>query len=216
LWWSWHCFGWHGDDRSRVDGNLGGDGLVLGPCWWSPVVRCEVARTPGTMPLYWRAVAARTALVSTRSARPSAPLRQAPTRHRISIGPRKRLCLAFFLQERPISAECSRYKKLLFVPVRMWRVTRWRATELPMLSSGSRNPGSIHARSALRRVGSSDQPGPGVGHRHVHINFDRRGGDRVVTLKMEGATTGITSTNQPKALEGRGCNARSDYPGAQS
>ena len=33
----------------------------------------------------------------------------------------------------------------------------------------------------------------------IAINFDRRGGDRVVTLKMEGATSGIPSTNQPKA-----------------
>ena len=33
----------------------------------------------------------------------------------------------------------------------------------------------------------------------ISINFGRRGGDRVVTLKMEGATTGIPSTNKPKA-----------------
>ena len=33
----------------------------------------------------------------------------------------------------------------------------------------------------------------------ISINFDRRGGDRVVTLKMEGATTGMSSTNKPKA-----------------
>jgi hypothetical protein len=32
----------------------------------------------------------------------------------------------------------------------------------------------------------------------ISINFDRRGGDRVVTLKMEGATTGIPSTNELK------------------
>jgi hypothetical protein len=41
----------------------------------------------------------------------------------------------------------------------------------------------------------------------ISINSDRRGGDRVVTLKMEDATTGIPSTN--------GCNARPDYSGAQ-
>ena len=33
----------------------------------------------------------------------------------------------------------------------------------------------------------------------ISINFKRRGGDRVVTLKMEGATTGRPSTNEPKA-----------------
>jgi hypothetical protein len=33
----------------------------------------------------------------------------------------------------------------------------------------------------------------------ISINFDRRGGDRVVTLKMEGATTGMPSTSKPKA-----------------
>jgi hypothetical protein len=33
----------------------------------------------------------------------------------------------------------------------------------------------------------------------ISINSDRRGGDRIVILKMEGATTGIPSTNEPKA-----------------
>ena len=33
----------------------------------------------------------------------------------------------------------------------------------------------------------------------ISINSDRRGGDRVVTLKMEGAITGIPSTNELKA-----------------
>jgi hypothetical protein len=47
------------------------------------------------------------------------------------------------------------------------------------------------------------------------INFERRGGDRVVILKMEGATTGMPSTNKPKAKGSRGCNARRDYSGAQ-
>ncbi len=46
-------------------------------------------------------------------------------------------------------------------------------------------------------------------------NFERRGGDRVIILKMEGATTGMPSTNKPKAKGSRGCNARPDYPGAQ-
>jgi hypothetical protein len=33
----------------------------------------------------------------------------------------------------------------------------------------------------------------------ISINFELRGGDRIVTLKMEGATTGRPSTNKPKA-----------------
>ncbi len=33
----------------------------------------------------------------------------------------------------------------------------------------------------------------------ISINFERRGGDRVVTLKLEGAATGMRSTNKPKA-----------------
>jgi hypothetical protein len=47
--------------------------------------------------------------------------------------------------------------------------------------------------SELRRIA------PQLRLHGISINFDRRGGDRVVTLKMEGATTGIPSTNQPKA-----------------
>ena len=44
------------------------------------------------------------------------------------------------------------------------------------------------------------------------ISFERRGGDRFVILRMEGATTGMPSTNKPKAKGSRGCNARPDYP----
>jgi hypothetical protein len=47
--------------------------------------------------------------------------------------------------------------------------------------------------SELRRIA------PQLRLHGISINFDRRGGDRVVTLKMEGATTGIPSTNEPKA-----------------
>ena len=39
----------------------------------------------------------------------------------------------------------------------------------------------------------------GFRDRLISINFERRGGDRIVTLKMEGATTGMPSTDQPKA-----------------
>ena len=38
----------------------------------------------------------------------------------------------------------------------------------------------------------------------ISINFERRGGDRIVTLKMEGVTAGMPSTNQPTAKESRG------------
>ena len=31
------------------------------------------------------------------------------------------------------------------------------------------------------------------------MNFERRGGERVVTLKMAGPITDVPSTNQPKA-----------------
>jgi hypothetical protein len=43
--------------------------------------------------------------------------------------------------------------------------------------------------SELRRIA------PQLRLHGISIDFDRRGGDRVVTLKMEGATTGIPSTN---------------------
>jgi hypothetical protein len=46
--------------------------------------------------------------------------------------------------------------------------------------------------SELRRIA------PQLRLHGISINFDRRGGDRIVTLKMEGATTGIPSTKQPK------------------
>ncbi len=47
--------------------------------------------------------------------------------------------------------------------------------------------------SELRRIA------PQLRLHGISINFDRRGGDRVVTLKMEGASTGTPSTNLPKA-----------------
>jgi hypothetical protein len=47
--------------------------------------------------------------------------------------------------------------------------------------------------SELRRIA------PQLRLHGISINSDRRGGDRVVTLKMEGATPGIQSTNEPKA-----------------
>ncbi len=33
----------------------------------------------------------------------------------------------------------------------------------------------------------------------ISISFERRGGNRVVTLKLEGAATGVPSTTRPKA-----------------
>jgi hypothetical protein len=47
--------------------------------------------------------------------------------------------------------------------------------------------------SELRRIA------PQLRLHGISINFERRGGDRVVTLKTEGATTGMPSTNKPKA-----------------
>jgi hypothetical protein len=47
--------------------------------------------------------------------------------------------------------------------------------------------------SELRRIA------PQLRLHGISINFERRGGDRVVTLKMEGATTGMPSTDKPKA-----------------
>ena len=47
--------------------------------------------------------------------------------------------------------------------------------------------------SELRRIA------PQLRLHGICINFERRGGDRVVTLQMERATTGTPSTNKPKA-----------------
>ena len=47
--------------------------------------------------------------------------------------------------------------------------------------------------SELRRIA------PQLRLHEISNNFERRGGDRIVTLKMEGATTGLTPTNRPKA-----------------
>jgi hypothetical protein len=50
----------------------------------------------------------------------------------------------------------------------------------------------------------------------LSINFERRGGDRVVTLKADGAPSRPHSSSSPKAANRSGSNARADHSGAQT
>ena len=64
--------------------------------------------------------------------------------------------------------------------------------------------------SELRRIA------PQLRLHGIQISFGRRGSDRIVTLKAEGATPGSPSMVGPNAQESRGCDARPDYSGAQT
>jgi hypothetical protein len=76
---------------------------------------------------------------------------------------------------------------------------------------GSRWPKTISTfGNELRRLA------PQLRLHGLSINFERRGGDRVVTLKADGAPSRPHSTSVPKAESRSSSNARADHSGAQT